>query len=84
MNRLVNGLQPGLRANKGFQALAQQGSRYASTSAHGVESCGVIGAGQMGLGIAYVAARVSRVHIDAVCQMIDLPTAVRESGRASG
>ncbi|KAL7004857.1 hypothetical protein EMMF5_005590 [Cystobasidiomycetes sp. EMM_F5] len=66
MNRLVNGLQPGLRANKGFQALAQQGSRYASTSAHGVESCGVIGAGQMGLGIAYVAARYAKVDVHLV------------------
>ena len=31
----------------------------ASAQVHGVERCGVVGAGQMGLGIAYVAAKVS-------------------------
>jgi len=34
-----------------------------SVSEHGIKTCGVIGAGQMGLGIAYVAAMTAKVNV---------------------
>lgn len=43
---------------RGVSKRSLSSSMAASAVAHGISRCGVVGAGQMGLGIAYVAAKV--------------------------
>ena len=43
-----------------FNARRHFASSVGRSAAHGISRCGVVGAGQMGLGIAYVAAKVRK------------------------
>ncbi|KAK9896237.1 hypothetical protein P389DRAFT_76523 [Cystobasidium minutum MCA 4210] len=52
------------RPSTGIKAIRRPfSSSIANSAAHGISRCGVVGAGQMGLGIAYVAAKDAKVEV---------------------